>query len=243
MKTIDIELELKEVTGYVERYITGERKDKVLQMFESLSEKLLTAPASAHTDRHNCFPGGYVNHINRVTRYSISLYNTWKELDHALIDFTLEELVFSALMHDLGKLGSKEEDYYIPNDSDWHVKRGAVYKLNPKLSFMKVPDRSLFTLQQFGIAVTDKEYIAIKLHDGLYAKGNESYYMLNSSELTIGTNLPILLHHADHTASLSEGVHHFKPSIETNVKSKTKKINDPVTDQALLNAFDSLFGD
>jgi hypothetical protein len=212
-------------------------------MFDSLSEKLFTAPASAQTDRHNCFPGGYVNHINRVVRYSLGFYELWNKLDTNLVDFTVEELVFSALMHDLGKLGSINDDYYIPNDSDWHVKRGIVYKLNPKLSFMKVPDRSLFTLQQFGIQVTDKEYLAIKLHDGLYSKGNESYYMLNSSELHIGTNLPIILHHSDHAASLSEGASHTKPKIvDSTVKSKVKKLNDPVSDASLRSAFDDLFG-
>ena len=43
----------------------------------------------------------------------------------------VEELLFAALHHDLGKLGTKEEMHYIPNDSDWHIKnQGAYYKIN-----------------------------------------------------------------------------------------------------------------
>ena len=49
------------------------------------------------------------------------------------------------------------DEYYIPNDSKWHVERGQIYKLNPKLQFMKVPDRSVFLLMEHGIEVTENE--------------------------------------------------------------------------------------
>ena len=37
------------------------------------------------------------------------------------VDFTDEELIFCALHHDLGKLGTKGKPFYIANPSEWHI--------------------------------------------------------------------------------------------------------------------------
>ena len=194
----DTELQWKALMEYIEKYISGTRKEALVKMYEELSDRVLTAPASSHSTRHNCFPGGYIDHVNRVVKTAINLYSVWTEAGAATHKYTLEEVVFAAINHDLGKVGSRTHEYYVPNDSDWHVKRGQIYKISDKLTFMKVPDRSLFTLQEFGIAVSENEYLAIKLHDGLYGKGNESYLMGGAPEFSLKTDLPILLHHADH---------------------------------------------
>ena len=226
----------------IETYISSPRKEKVINMYEQLAEKIMTAPASAHLDRHNCFPGGYLDHILRVIDISSGLYEFWKKAHADISTFTFEELIFSALNHDLGKIGSRDADYYIPNDSQWHKDRGQIYKMNPNIQFMKVPDRSLFLLQQFGIEYSENEYLAIKLHDGLYGKGNESYLMAGSPDLHLKSDLPILLHHADHLATIVESSQKKAPKAEiVNVKSTTKKVNDPVVDNNLKNVFDELF--
>ena len=227
----------------IETYISSPRKEKLINMYEQLAERIMTAPASAHTERHNCFPGGYLDHVLRVIDISSGLYEFWKKTHADVSTFTFEELIFSALNHDLGKIGSKEGDYYIPNDSQWHRDRGQIYKMNPNIQFMKVPDRSLFLLQQFGIEYSENEYLAIKLHDGLYGKGNESYLMAGSADLYLKSDMPILLHHADHLATLVESSQQKKagkPEV-VNVKTTTKKVNDPVVDNNLKNMFDELF--
>jgi len=140
-------------------------------------------------------------------------------------------------------------DYYIPNDSKWHIERGQIYKINGALTYMKVPDRSLFTLQEFGIKVTENEYLAIKLHDGLYGKGNESYFMAGQPEFALKNDMPVLLHHADHMATLIEGnIAHSTtvvevPSTPTRMKSNMTNINNPVADENLKSAFDKIFGE
>lgn len=209
----------------------------------------MLAPASSHTTRHNCYPGGYVDHVLRVCDASIGLYDVWQTIFKSRMNsFTKEEMIFAALNHDLGKVGDLNEDYYVPNDSDWHVKRGQVYKINPKLTFMKVPDRSIYTLQQAGISFSENEYLAIKLHDGLYSKGNESYLMGGAPEFSLKTELPILLHHADHLSTLAEGaLAHASTAVATPVESKSiksnmTKVNDPVVDSSLKSKFDELFG-
>ena len=181
----DTELQWKALMEYIEKYISGTRKEALIKMYEELSDRVLTAPASSHSTRHNCFPGGYIDHVNRVVKTAINLYSVWTDAGAATHKYTLEEVVFAAINHDLGKVGSRTHEYYVPNDSDWHVKRGQIYKISDKLTFMKVPDRSLFTLQEFGIAVSENEYLAIKLHDGLYGKGNESYLMGGAPEFSL----------------------------------------------------------
>jgi hypothetical protein len=214
-------------------------------MYETLADRILTAPASSNINRHNCWPGGYIDHVNRVVKCSITLYNTWRECGYNNVNFTEEELVFTAINHDLGKVGTDELEYYIPNDADWQTKRGQVYKLNPELQFMKVPDRSLYMLQKHNIPVTENEYLAIKLHDGLYSKGNESYLMAVQSEFALKTDMPIMLHHADHMATLIESQTTVKQTSATpegtKVKSKLKNINDPVADASLKETLKELY--
>jgi hypothetical protein len=231
---------------YVDKYISSPRKEKLISFYETLSERITTAPASSHITRHRCEPGGYIDHVNRVVKCALKLYEVWKTSGANTSNFSVEELVFSALNHDLGKIGSEKEEYYIPNDSDWHVKRGQIYKINPVLQFMKVPDRSIFLLQSNNIEISENEYLAIKLHDGLYGKGNESYLMAAMPEFALKTDLPILLHHSDHLATLIEAnlKHSKEQTADTELKAKTKmnKVNDPIVDDNLKNAFKELFG-
>lgn len=69
---------------------------------------------------------------------------------------------------------------------------------------MRIADRSLFYLQQAGIAVNEREYLAIKLHDGLYEEGNKAYYVTYNHEFEIKSNLTFILHQADLMASRVE---------------------------------------
>jgi hypothetical protein len=233
----------------IETHISEPRRSKLIKLYNDLADRMMLAPASSHTTRHNCYPGGYVDHVLRVCDASIGLYDVWQTIFKSRMNsFTKEEMIFAALYHDLGKVGDLNEDYYVPNDSDWHVKRGQVYKINPKLTFMKVPDRSIYTLQQAGISFSENEYLAIKLHDGLYSKGNESYLMGGAPEFSLKTELPILLHHADHLSTLAEGaLAHASTAVATPIESKSiksnmTKVNDPVVDSSLKSKFDELFG-
>lgn len=239
---IDVNQQWDLLMSRINVFIKTDRKENLIKMYESMADRILTAPASSHSTRHNCFPGGYIDHVNRVISVSIKLYELWKELG-ANMSYSLEEVVFSALNHDLGKVGSSTMDYYIPNDSDWHVKRGQIYKINPDLTFMKVPDRSIFLLQEHQIPFSENEYLAIKLHDGLYSKGNESYLMASGPEFSLKSDLPILIHHSDHLATLIEASMHLKnDSVPTKTKVKMSNINDPVVDASFVNLFNDMFG-
>jgi len=189
---------------YIDKYITGQRKAQLLAFYKEIERTLIESPASTKESHHNCFPGGYVDHVLRVTELALVLDRVWDKFNQKK-NYTLEELVFSCLNHDLGKLGTNEEPFYIPNDSDWHVKnQGAHYKINNQMIHMRVADRSLFDLQKANIQVSENEFLAIKLHDGLYEEGNKPYYITFSEDAAIKSNLPYIIHQADLAASRIE---------------------------------------
>jgi hypothetical protein len=189
---------------YIEKYITGTRKDDLLKFYKSIEETLATSPASTKEAHHNCFPGGYLDHVLRVTEMALVIDRVWDKFNQKK-NYTLEELVFSCLNHDLGKLGTNDEPFYIPNDSEWHIKnQGAHYKYNTKMSHMRISDRSLFDLQKAGISISENEFLTIKLHDGLYEESNKSYYVTYSPDTELKTNLPYIVHQADLAASKIE---------------------------------------
>ena len=191
----------KQLIQLVEDNFTGERLEKLLKMYDYFEERMCMAPASGKEHFHNAHAGGYVEHVIHVTNSALQIKEVW-EKNGATINFTDEELVFAALHHDLGKVGDLADDYYTPNDSDWHRKnQGLIYKHNPNLQFMTVTDRALFLLQHFGIVLSDNEYIGLRLTDGLYEEANKSYYIGYSPERALRTNIAYILHQADMMAT------------------------------------------
>ena len=180
---------------------SGERLEKLLEMYDYFEERMCMAPASGKEHFHNAHAGGYVEHVIHVTNSALQIKEVW-EKNGANINFTDEELVFAALHHDLGKVGDLAEDYYTPNDSDWHRKnQGLIYKHNPNLQFMTVTDRALFLLQHFAINMTENEYLGLRLTDGLYEEANKSYYINYSPDRGLKTNIAYILHQADMMAT------------------------------------------
>lgn len=198
-----LQANFNKLLSIIDDNITGERGKKLRELHESMGERIATAPASSKLSFHNAFPGGYVLHILNVIETSLEIMSLWKKMK-ASVDFNSEELIFSAICHDLGKIGDLKNDYYIPCDEAWMIKKGQVYTTNPVLQYMKVPDRSLFLLQEFGIKTTMKEYLTIKIHDGLYEKGNESYFMSFNEDYELKTIMPYILHQADLLCSKME---------------------------------------
>lgn len=186
----------------IKKHVISDRKDQLLDMYKDLEDNLVVAPASTRKNYHNAFIGGFIDHTLRVVEFSIIFDKVWDRFGQKK-DYTNEELVFSALNHDLGKLGYKDTPHYITNDSEWHVKQGSYFKYNTDLPHMRVADRSLYTLQKYGIQVSENEFLAIKLHDGLYEEANKSYYM-SSADHSIKSNLPFVIHQADLTATRIE---------------------------------------
>ncbi len=108
---------------------------------------------------------------------------------------------------------------------------------------MTVTDRALWLLQHFGIKMTEKEYIGLRLTDGMYEEANKSYYISYQPERALKTNIPYVLHQADMMATKIEfdewkrGYH--EAVIVKNDENEKKKEQSKKANQA----FKELFGD
>jgi hypothetical protein len=188
----------------IDSFIDSPRKEKIKQMYSQLEEILVLTPASGKSHFHNAFAGGYIDHVNRVVEASLRVKSLWETMG-ATIDFTDEELVFTALFHDLGKVGDGEKEGYIPQTDKWRQEKlNEVYSNNPELPFMLIQDRSLYILQKFGISLTTNEYFGIRLHDGIYDEANKAYFISNSPDSKLRTNIVYIVHQADFLASKVE---------------------------------------
>jgi len=176
-------------------------------------------PASHKKEYHSAFPGGYVDHVLRVVKGALKINNVWVEMGVDTSTYTIEELVFSALNHDLGKMGDEKNEAYIMQTDKWRKEKlGEDYMFNKELEFVSVPDRSLFLLQSHGITYTLNEMIAIQTHDGLYDEGNKKYLMGFLPEQKPRTSLPFILHQADLMAARIEFEEEWLATFKNNVE-------------------------
>ncbi len=234
---------------------SGERLEKLNKMYDDLEDRMVVAPASSVEHYHNAKVGGYVEHILHVIKFSKQVRDMWEQTG-ATIDFTDEELVFAAMHHDLGKVGDLTMEYYLPNESEWHIKNmGKIYEVNPEIEHMTVTDRSFFILQHYGIVISTREFYGIRLADGMYEDANIGYLKTRGKNQTLRTNIGPILHMGDmmatyverdrwmrgekvETIKVQKSVDNIKKAVDTEVK---EKFNTKTTDAK--DIFNELFGE
>ena len=258
-----------EVIELITDTFEGERRDNILKMYEFFKDRMMFAPASGVVYYHNAFPGGYICHILNVTRFALRLYRVYEELELHTSEYDEEAIVFCTLHHDLGKIGNLDYDYYIPNESEWHrINQGKMYDYDKRLHYMTVTDRSVWLLNQFDIKMSEVEYLALRLTDGMYEKANREYFMGYGENKNLKTNLPYLLHNADslatrwekeqymfskdsdinyseilHPELKVERVKQEEESVENIKEAITKNETPDILSQKSKDLFDELFGD
>ena len=207
----------------IKSYIAEPRRSQLLDFYDKYQERIVMMPAAHKKEYHNAFPGGYVDHVLRVIDCSLKLHNIWEEMGVDTSTYTKEELVFSALNHDLGKMGDEENESYIPQTDAWRRdKLGEDYTFNTKLPFASVPDRGLFLLMSHDIKYTFNEMVAIQTHDGLYDEANKKYLMGYMVEQKPRTALPLILHQADMMAARIEFEKEWLPKFKLDKKVEVK---------------------
>jgi hypothetical protein len=206
-------LEAEKIKSNWERYreivntMFPTRKAELNRLYDDFEDRLVLMPASSVAHFHNAFAGGYVDHILRVIDCTKALYTTWQSMGADMSGYTEEEMIFAAMHHDLGKAGFPGDgnEVYQVETSDWHRKnQNKMYRHNENIPFTMVPDLSIWLLQEYGVKLSWTEYQAIKIHDGMYDDANKPYFIARSAQAKLKTNLPLLLHHADHMASQIE---------------------------------------
>ena len=99
--------------------------DNINGMLDHLGERLCLAPANSNNKQYGCYPGG-------IVATSIKLAKAMQSLN----DFhgnpaDIKSVYKIGLLHDIGRLGTVEDDWLLPQDSDWHrEKLGNEYKMN-----------------------------------------------------------------------------------------------------------------
>jgi hypothetical protein len=207
----------------IDTHISEPRCSQLKEFYNKYQERIMLMPAAHKKEYHSAFPGGYVDHVNRVVNGALALSDVWEAFGADMSTFTKEELVFSALNHDLGKMGDEENESYIPQTDAWRRdKLGEDYTFNTKLSFASVPDRSLFLLMSHDIKYTFNEMVAIQTHDGLYDEANKKYLMGYMVEQKPRTSLPFILHQADLMAARIEFEEEWLPKFKLGKKVEVK---------------------
>jgi hypothetical protein len=226
----------------IDTYIAEPRRTQLKEFYGKYQERIIMMPASYKKEYHNAFPGGYVDHIIRVIDCSLKINNVWKEMGVDEHTYTTEELVFSALNHDLGKIGDENNESYIPQTDTWRKdKLGEDYMFNDALAFASVPDRSLFLLQQNNIQYTFNEMVAIQTHDGIYDEGNKKYLATFNPAQKPRTALPYILHQADLMASRIEFEREWLPKFRGEKKVEIKASKSTVKQQPKLSKANAPF--
>ena len=144
--------------------------DSLNKLLDDLGERLVMCPSSPREDQYGAYPGGLIEH-------SLKVCATMRTLNKSLeFELPVASILKVGLLHDLGKLGDLEKDYFVNQDSDWHrEKLGQFYKFNEDLNKMSVSHRTLYLLQHFGITLTNDEWLAIQLAPGSHFEENRFY--------------------------------------------------------------------
>ena len=153
-------------------------------LLEALGERICTCPASTKKDQYGSYAGGMVEHALETT---VMMRTLNKSLD---MKIPVSSILKVGLLHDLGKIGDLEKEYFVEQNSDWHrEKLGQLYKFNEDLDKMSISHRTLYLLQHFNIGLTCDEWLAIQLAQGSHFEENRFYVGHEPS-------LALLLQHA-----------------------------------------------
>ena len=198
----------QELRTLVEKYSEDkEQLQAVNKMLDDFEHQITGAPASGRLNYHNCFVGGFIDHVLRVQETAFKVKQLLLTMD-INVSCSDSEIFFAAIFHDWGKLGTLEDPYYVKQDSSWHQEKlGEYWKHNTDMDYMSVTDRALYTLQAYGIKVSNEVWKAIKLSDGMFDDGNASYLKRPSESDNI---LYYIIHWADWMSTVVEKQHYVQ---------------------------------
>ena len=172
----NIEKNWKELMSIIDEHFEGEQKENILKLHSDFEDEYKTAPASGRPNYHNCFKGGYLDHVLHVIKNSLKIKRQY-ESNGVKVIHPDSDVVLAAMFHDLGKLGDGTQPYYKYQTDDWRRKKlKEWYTHNQDLDYMTVHDRALWLLAKYHIDVNPHVYKAILCADGLFDPAAETYF-------------------------------------------------------------------
>lgn len=133
------------------------RREAIDRMLDYFGERMIMCPAEPRNDSPGCEPGGLVHQAITVAKGMKRMNDTFE------MGASVESILVVGLFHEIGKVGSLEEPYFVPEEESWRrEKLGSFYKPNERISRMTVPERSIYLLQHFGVNLNEEEFLAIR---------------------------------------------------------------------------------
>ena len=96
----------KELMSIIDKHFEGEQKENILRLHKDFEDEYKTAPASGRPNYHNCFKGGYLDHVLHVIKNSLMIKKQYESNGVKVIHPDCD-VVMAAMFHDLGKLGDR----------------------------------------------------------------------------------------------------------------------------------------
>tara|TARA_R110000851_G_scaffold25240_16_gene72965 strand:- start:8406 stop:8951 length:546 start_codon:yes stop_codon:yes gene_type:complete len=131
------------------------KNDNIDMLIESESARLATSPSNAQKDAFGCYNGGMIQD-------TLNILDAMRKLDIVAGKTADQKSLYKvALLHNIGTIGSTEEDMFLPQDSEWHIEKlGHIYKKNKFLKNSNT-ERTFQFLFKYGVTLTMEEFDAI----------------------------------------------------------------------------------
>jgi len=150
-----LEENFTQYTKLIGRIKNEEVKSSLFDLVDFLKDRLPATPASTQTKYVGAYSGGLVEHSLNVALLS-------KKINEAIGgQVNTDSIILTSLFHDIGKVGTETEDYYIEKNSSWHNERGIMFELNESITDVPVAERSVWWLNKFKCPLTQDEISSI----------------------------------------------------------------------------------
>jgi hypothetical protein len=137
----------------VSRISNEDIKKALTTLCEEVQDRLSVCPAS--TQYAGSYAGGLVEMNLNVLKIAKELNKIYRA------DISVDKLITVCLFHSIGKLGNKEEDFYLEQQSSWHRERGMMFEINKNLPNTPYPIRTIWWLNSYGVSLDEEELFAI----------------------------------------------------------------------------------
>jgi len=124
------------------------------ELEEFLGEDFYLSPASPSLDLYGCYPGGLLDHLLKVCKYSLNI----NDLLPDKIKIEKSKIIKTVFLSQIGKTF-----LFKMNESEWHrTNLGKMYVYrNDEMVALKVGERSAYYATKYGCKLEEDEYQAI----------------------------------------------------------------------------------